>query len=153
MHQKVLFFLPGAPWHFYYTVSSSVERPLTAASIFCVLPAGGTRSPPEAPLLPAARLNHITGTLCHNSGALICDDERRVGQQCREMPAGADGGCSINIRPLWQVSLLPLRGPTNNVPTDLAPVKRVDAAGRAVVHQSWFGSVREGGEEQRVIIL
>lgn len=36
------------------------------------------------------RLNNITGTLCRNSGVLICDDEREPGQQHCGMPAGAD---------------------------------------------------------------
>lgn len=109
-------------------------------SISCLLPAGGTHSPWE-PRPQTPQLNYITGTLCHNTWVLICDDEREPGQQYRRMPAGADENSSINIHlARWQVSYYLLSKTTNSVPTDLSPVERVDAAGRAVVHQSWFGS-------------
>lgn len=50
------------------------------------------KSPPHppSPTTQTARLNHITETLCHNTGVLICDDEPEKGQGYRGMPAGAD---------------------------------------------------------------
>lgn len=68
------------------------------------------------------------------------------------MPAGADQNSSINILlARWQVSYYLLSKTTNGVPTDLSPVERVDAAGRAVVHQSWFGSA--GCRRKKVVVM